>query len=227
MKLIIVFCATLAFIECNVIQPCIAPNDVGCGKTIEVGVYIEALCPDSKDFVVNQLFPTFEKLSKSKPPIMTVNLVTFGNANMDFAKNATKNPQITFTCQHGEQECQGNILQSCAVLKYPIEQSLAFINCMFASQNWRTPWTSSAECAQKLKLDFNMLSECANSEDGLAIEYFMAGQTNNLNPAHTFVPWVTLDGQHTDIIQTKAQTDLLDLDCQTYPVVPKPDACNH
>lgn len=42
---------------------------------------------------------------------MTVNLVTFGNANMEFVKNSTKNPRITFTCQHGEQECQGNILQ--------------------------------------------------------------------------------------------------------------------
>ncbi len=69
-----------------------------------------------------------------------------------------------------------------------------------------------------MKLDFSELSQCANSEDGIAIEYFMGGQTVNLSPPHTFVPWVTIDGQHTDTIQTKATTNLLRLVCDTYPV---------
>ena len=53
---------------------------------------------------------------------------------------------------------------------------------------------------------------------GVAIEYLMAGQTLALDPPHNWVPWITINGQHTDEIQDKATTNLLQLVCETYPV---------
>ena len=46
----------------------------------------------------------------------------------------------------------------------------------------------------------------------------MAGQTLALNPAHQYVPWITINGKHTDDIQDKATSNLLKLVCDTYPV---------
>ena len=74
------------------------------------------------------------------------------------------------------------------------------------------------KCSQKLKLDFNVLSECANSLEGIAFEYLMAGQTNALEPPHTGVPWITINGKHTNEIQNEGQTNLLKLVCDSYPV---------
>ena len=74
-------------------------------------MYIESLCPDSKAFVVDQLLPTFNALANANPPILTVNIVPFGNAQMTFNKHSTKNPSLNFTCQHKDQECVGNIIE--------------------------------------------------------------------------------------------------------------------
>ena len=50
--------------------------------------------------------------------------------------------------------------------------------------------------------------------------------TEALSPAHTYVPWVTVNGVHTEDIQTKAQDDLIKLVCDTYSGESKPEACN-
>lgn len=63
---------------------------------------------------------------------MTVDLYPFGNANYTVDGKTRK---ITFSCQHGEEECKGNILQACD--KFEIGSDLEFVQCMFASNDWR------------------------------------------------------------------------------------------
>ena len=46
----------------------------------------------------------------------------------------------------------------------------------------------------------------------------MAVKTESLVPAHNYVPWILVDGEHTSDLQTKAQQDLLGLVCQLYKV---------
>lgn len=46
----------------------------------------------------------------------------------------------------------------------------------------------------------------------------MAVKTESLVPAHNYVPWILVDGEHTAELQTKAQQDLLGLVCQLYKV---------
>ena len=46
------------------------------GDKIEVDLYYEVLCPDSRSFVLYQLYPAWQTLSQ----IFTVNLVPFGKA---------------------------------------------------------------------------------------------------------------------------------------------------
>ena len=46
----------------------------------------------------------------------------------------------------------------------------------------------------------------------------MAVKTESLVPAHNYVPWILVDGEHTSELQTKAQQDLLGLVCQLYKV---------
>lgn len=47
-------------------------------QKVHVGVYYEALCPDSRSFIVKQLLPTYEKISEN----LKVDLIPYGKATV-------------------------------------------------------------------------------------------------------------------------------------------------
>lgn len=74
------------------------------------------------------------------------------------------------------------------------------------------------QCAKNNSIDFEKISVCTNSRQGNQLQHAYAVQTENTKPKTAFVPWVTLNGNHTDEIQDKAQTNLINLLCETYKV---------
>jgi hypothetical protein len=73
---------------------------------VKVGVYYESLCPYSRSYVMNQLIPTWHKLSS----IMTLNMNIFGNCYVKILNKTVEPPEVEFECQHGLQECIGNTI---------------------------------------------------------------------------------------------------------------------
>jgi len=51
------------------------------------------------------------------------------------------------------------------------------------------------------------------------LQHRYAVQTENLQPAHQYVPWVTINGVHTEEIEREAESDLVKLICKTYKVI--------
>ena len=47
-------------------------------QPVYLGVYIEALCPDCKDFIKKQLWPTWQKLSN----YINLTIVPYGNGQV-------------------------------------------------------------------------------------------------------------------------------------------------
>ncbi|KAJ8274025.1 hypothetical protein COCON_G00086500 [Conger conger] len=109
--------------ECGVEKYCLHRNATRPNRaesSVEVGLYYESLCPGCRMFLVKQLFPTWIMLQD----IMNVQLVPYGNAQESFDGKKYK-----FTCQHGEDECLGNMIEACVL---NITGSVAFpiIFCM-------------------------------------------------------------------------------------------------
>ena len=52
----------------------------------------------------------------------------------------------------------------------------------------------SFQCAKKFGIDFDGVEKCVNSSLGNQLEHEMALETDKLQPPHTYVPWVTLNG---------------------------------
>lgn len=67
-------------------------------------------------------------------------------------------------------------------------------------------------------MDFDKIEACTNSQLGNQLQHIYAVQTENLQPAHKYVPWVTVNGKHTETMEHEAERDLIKLICKTYKV---------
>ncbi|KAL8589550.1 hypothetical protein ACOMHN_015936 [Nucella lapillus] len=179
-------------------------------------LYFESDCPYCQLFIADQLYPTFTKVGS----IMNLTLVPFGNA-----EEKMQGDHWEFTCQHGKEECVGNLLETCAihVMKGDYTRIMPFINCIESSQNY--PMKAVKVCAGQHGAPLGEIMQCYNSTEGNLLEHQMAQRTDALKPSHQYVPWVVLNGVHTEKINTEATENLLKLICDTY-TGPKPEACS-
>lgn len=185
-------------------------------------LYYESLCPDCREFILQQLFPAYQKVSG----IINLTLVPYGNA--DESKHGG---EWKYTCQHGKEECIGNMIETCVLhIEKNITASLQFVHCfeknIVQGEKVENPLSVAEQCAEDLDMDYPPIEECQKSELGNKLEHDMATKTNALSPQHQYVPWVTLNGVHTEKIQDRAQGNLLKLLCETY-TGKKPSPCQN
>jgi len=184
---------------------------------VDVTLYYESLCPDCKNFWTKMLYPTYLKFGPSNT-IMNLTLVPYGNAHWKKSGD-----HYVFDCQHGADECLGNIIETCAIaIVKDIKVYLPFIHCMEASKG---EIKSAAEkCSKSFPVPLDQIMNCSTSKQGNDLEHEMAVKTDSLNPPHRYVPYVTINGVHTEALENAAEKDLVKLVCDTYKGT-KPSAC--
>ncbi|XP_077498835.1 gamma-interferon-inducible lysosomal thiol reductase-like [Amblyomma americanum] len=202
-------------------------------KTTRIQVYYESLCPYSIAFITEQLWPTYVRVGY----LMDVQLIPFGNAFKEqqqqqqsreerFALGRSrqgKEAEAKYSCQHGPEECFGNVVQSCAdhIFNDTI-LSLAFVTCMSLAER---PHEAGRECARGIARKWNAIQRCATGGKGRLLQDQMSERTWNLDPPHHYVPWILINGVHNDVQQAMAQTDLLQVVCDSTPDGRKPPPC--
>ena len=60
---------------------------------------------------------------------------------------------------------------------------------------------------------------------GTKLMHKLALKTSHLNPKHTYVPWITINGKHTQQLQDEAWKDIIGLICKIYHGDSKPKEC--
>jgi len=184
---------------------------------VSVTLYYESKCPDCKLTIEQQIYPTFQKLGNTG--ILNVNFVPYGNAQ-EFAYGN----QWIFSCQHGQAECVGNLIETCFLHHYPNQhQYMPFISC-FESYAYGPTSTYARYCAGLLNLNYEPVSRCVSGAEGNRLQHQMALKTNALNPPHQYLPWFTINGEHSSEIQTQLLNNMLSYVCDMYTGV-KPNAC--
>lgn len=204
---------------CHVEKQCesyLTPTPKAKAQLVNFTLYMESLCPDCKNFIKEQLWPAFKAVGS----IMNLAIVPYGNA-----QEQQHGQEWQFECQHGEEECYGNLIETCAIHYHPnATVYFPFIYCIESSTT--VPRYIAPTCASKFGFDYTAIQYCVEGPLGNSLEHEMAMKTDALQPPHQYVPWVTLNGVHTDKIQSEAQNNLIKLICDTYQGSPKPSACS-
>ena len=96
-----------------------------------IELYYESLCPDCHDFIVKGLKRAANTHDLWK--ISDIKLYPYGNA-----KTITNGTSTTITCQHGIRECEGNMIEACAIADYDYyTKALPFVICLESNtSNW-------------------------------------------------------------------------------------------
>ncbi|KAM9349062.1 gamma-interferon-inducible lysosomal thiol reductase [Symphorus nematophorus] len=210
------WCSSLdTALQCGVLKECLYSNFTKSHQTdekVEVALYYESLCGGCREFLSLMLFPTWVMLMD----IMTVTLVPFGNA-----QETTVGQKYVFECQHGEPECLGNMIETCLMNMSDIYFPIIF--CMESSVDV-LKGAQSCVGVYDPDLSWDSIMTCVKGDQGNQLMHQNALKTKALNPPHEYVPWVTINGVHTDELQKKAMTSLFTLVCDMYKGT-KPAVC--
>ncbi|NXA55656.1 GILT reductase, partial [Nothocercus julius] len=198
---------------------------------VQLSLYYESLCPACRDFVVRQLFTTWLLLPDE---VLNVTLVPYGNA-----QETNVNGTWHFQCQHGPEECLGNMLEvrrggrvagvaggtvpprpPCpqACLMHEAGNSSDYLPAVACLESGSSVSGNLEACLQVYapQVPAGRVAACARGELGRQLMHRNAQLTAALAPPHQYVPWIVLGGKHTEQRQGQAQVALLHLVCQLY-----------
>ncbi|XP_044728549.1 GILT-like protein 1 [Chrysoperla carnea] len=167
---------------------------------LQVTVYYESLCPDSVQFIRNQLYPTWKELGQ----YLQINFIPFG-------KSSSVNGGQKFVCQHGEKECVGNKLQSCTLnqLEGHNDLQVEFVHCFM------TPGPKAKDCASLVGANWDAVKQCHNSNLGIELQLEAEKLTNQIRPQ--FIPTVVINGVFDQNHQDMAQYNFKGIVCNHIP----------
>ncbi|KAJ9582816.1 hypothetical protein L9F63_022835, partial [Diploptera punctata] len=172
---------------------------------VRLSVYYESLCPDSIRFIKYQLHPTYLLLGN----YMHVDFVPYGKAS----QSRKPNGGYSFQCQHGPNECKGNMQQACALslLPHNATTQVQFVSCVMSSQS---PPNAGRQCANILGIDYNAIASCANSTEGQNLLAALGNRTHSVSPKITFIPTIVFNGVYTQTDQDDSMDNLLRVVCR-------------
>jgi len=178
-------------------------------KMIDVAVYYESLCPDSKAFITKELSKAMddEKLAAH------INLKMYSAGKSSYTLSGK---DYNFVCHHGPEECKGNKIHDCAAhlidngenskgLGYN-KKTLKMVTCLMANfkKTGDTVDFMIQQCANQTDA-WNFASQIKNCSEGDEGTRFLATAvtfTEKLSPQLKSVPTVTFGGVH-DVDKSK------------------------
>jgi len=178
------------------------------GKKVSVDVYYETRCPGCLLFINRTLEPLWRQ--KGMADVLNISMITYGNGMTIPIKDVSEgykfwHPQTTGKgwnsvqiCQHGADECLGNLVQLCTKEVAKHEQYMELIFCMAATsiQGYGEE-KSTFECMQKNGIDHDKVRKCVTSTQGNELAT-KAGQQTHLLKDRKGTPWVMIEGTHVE-----------------------------
>jgi len=164
-------------------------------QNLTVELYSEALCPDCYNFEIGA-WDTVWNSPGFQGILTSYEQIPYGNA---------KNASGRVTCQHGVNECKGNMQQACIIKYHPkTADHLPILVCQVRAYPQGGPAVLAAAqtCVEAAGFDFAPIAKCYGDgagDEGVALIEANAARTGALQPPHTSVPWVVINGKPVDL----------------------------
>ncbi|KAJ8965747.1 hypothetical protein NQ314_003925 [Rhamnusium bicolor] len=197
---------------------------------VNVAVYYESLCPDSRKFFTQQLYPS---LQTNLSDFVNLTLVPYGKTKTKFDIN-----EYHFDCHHGPAECYGNKIQACALKLIEGGKasdglgfnrvSAGFINCLMDKVTRDGPKATfpTMECAQINHVNnLNVIENCVNHTDGSNYLSILGKLTDDVQNPLKSVPTIVFNKQFKQADNDLAQINFVKALCQ-YIEGTKPEECS-
>jgi interferon gamma-inducible protein 30 len=147
--------------------------------------------------------------------MVNISVYPYGNAN-----ERQSGGQWVFTCQHGENECKGNLVETCFInlVKFDQTQFMDFLITYEGdlAKSSRDPYGTAQTLLQggSYAVTWTQLNACLTGTTGNSWEHQMALWTNQAN--HAYTPWITLQGVHNSVEQNACTASTLSCTCGKY-----------
>ena len=173
----------------------------------KIQVYIESLCPDCVDFITKSFKTFYENVQK--PNLADIEFIPYGNAKEVYNEQTGK---YEFECQHGENECYGNLIETCAIQVMGRVQSYSTILCIETNiASYEKDFDKTLEfCLSDDKTNLEEIKECVKSDIGNYYQHQMAQKTDT---NHKWVPWIVVNGVHDEKVENDIIASLIDYLC--------------
>jgi len=189
---------------------------------LKIEMFTESLCPDCMGFLTKSFKTAIN--TKNIDLLADFSLYPYGNAHQSLAKKKWE-----FKCQHGAEECSGNLMQNCALNQTNFKNGINFIVCFeenILSFNKDLDQTGQ-HCADDFNLDFSEIKRCMGSDLGNMVQHEVAVKTESLQPPRDYVPWIVVNGQHDTNIEDQILQNMVGYICKNYQGDVKIDACQN
>ena len=172
----------------------------------KITVYVESLCPDCVEFITGSFKTFHQKVTKEN--VVDVEFIPFGNAKESYNEKTKK---YDFTCQHGENECYGNLIETCAINIMGKQKSYDTIICIEGNiASYSKNFDKTLEyCLKDDQDNLALVKECVTSDIGNTYQHIMAMKTED----HKWVPWIMVDGVHDVAVEEQILSSLYNYVC--------------
>lgn len=177
-------------------------------KKVNIEVYYETRCPGCLMFISQTLEPLYH--TKEVQEVLNVTMVTYGNGQtvpMAHISEGYKfwHPETTGEgwdsvqiCQHGSDECMGNLVQVCTKDIEGHAKHMELIFCMAnTTQAGYGAEKSAFDCMKKTHVDHDKVKKCMTSPHGNSL-LNAAGKTTHALKGRDATPWVMIEGKHVE-----------------------------
>lgn len=151
---------------------------------LSIGIYIEALCRASREFITHQFGPAYDDIKDD----VVVSFYTHGKSK----SFTNEQGEIEFECQHGPSECEKNKFQTCGLHLIGADQDKRanFIICTMGYGE------SYAECVTSLGLNQQDIDDCVGGQLGTELQQEMERASANVIEDSGHVPTITFNGKY-------------------------------
>lgn len=150
--------------------------------------------------------------------IVDISLIPWGHGQLVDSTSDNTSPSVW--CQHGSNECLAQRITACVATLASSDETMDFV-INLAMTMYGEPCDDPTEMAEDvvrtLGMDWQDIADCVDSTgiaDTVTMEYYES--TAALDPALDWVPWVTLDGQHTVEMQRQCEGSALQCVASVY-----------